>query len=81
MVCEGETYSETVRSEGWEVVAFKLSESLSNWRLEVEAVEGELIVVGLIEEAGVDGSSSIAGSSLGRVHAEAMRRSAGANWH
>ena len=74
------TYSGTVRSESGErVITLQLSEGLSGGRLEVQAVESEVVTISIVKEAGVDRDvEAVAG---GRAHAVAVLSSAVANRH
>lgn len=70
-----DTYAMAVRSQGGEAIhaSLKLGEGLCDRRLEVEAVEREVIVVSLIEEASID-RDVVAGTTSRRSHAVAVLR-------
>ena len=70
-----DTYAMAVRSQSGEAVhaSLKLSKGLCDGRLQVETVEGEVIVVSFIEEASID-RNIVAGTTSRRCHAVAVLR-------
>lgn len=73
-------YLGTVRSESWEcVVTLELSEGLGDGRLEVQAVESEVVTFRVVEEASVDGSVKAVARSA--ADAVAVLSSAASNRH